>query len=670
MRIRLSVIMFLMTALIGTASFGDPTFNSPSSSRLESAQGFERVQLLNQLSEELIEKNPDQALSYAYEATALARSLGLGQELADSLNNTGYALFREDLYPDAVKRFQEAIAQSDLDEYPRGYAMGRNGYGMVWSALGEYQRALDDFEKALRVFVSIDDLQGQAYALNNIGTVHHSLGAYDQAIAAYISALKINEQLKNQDEIATSYNNIGAANAGQNNFEAAYHYYSEALSIYEQDANDVGRADTLMNMGNFFRDFGYTTEALDFYSKALNLLTSIDSKPRIANAFTALGYVSELNGDAPAALAYYEDALKIGEQAGLLEISINAWNNIGTVYHNAGDYKSALNHHISALEASKKNVYEQGLESALKNIANDYQKMSRFQEANHYFILYNELRDALNEREQSRNFANSQTLYETEKKDQEIEAQRTVISQKEARARLLLGITFAAIAFLSITGTMALVIAKEKKKSEALLLNILPPKVADDLKRTGRATPERFDDVTILFSDIVDFTAISSSMDPTALIEELNRIFTAFDAILDRNGCQRIKTIGDAYFAVCGLPDPVSDHAHRIAVSALEMLDYLDSSKNPGSPPWEIRIGIHTGPVVGGVVGVRKYIYDVFGDTVNTASRMESNSIPMRINVSETTKRLLEDHFSFDEREPLPVKGKGLYKMYFIVPNK
>ena len=209
-------------------------------------------------------------------------------------------------------------------------------------------------------------------------------------------------------------------------------------------------------------------------------------------------------------------------------------------------------------------------------------------------------------------------------------------------------------------------IRREKEKSDALLLNILPIRVADDLKATGRTVPETFDDVTVLFTDIVGFTTLSSRLEPKVLIDELNEIFTGFDLIIERNGCERIKTIGDAYLAVCGMNGDAGNHAENIVDAALEMVRFLSARNRDSNLHWEIRAGIHSGRVVGGVVGVKKYIYDVFGDTINTACRMEQNSEPMKINLSEATRAALGEHYELVPRGEVEVKGKGGMRMYFV----
>ena len=210
------------------------------------------------------------------------------------------------------------------------------------------------------------------------------------------------------------------------------------------------------------------------------------------------------------------------------------------------------------------------------------------------------------------------------------------------------------------------IIEAEKARSEKLLLNILPLKIANELKEHGKTDPESYENVTVLFSDIVGFTEISGQIEPHALIAELNDIFTEFDRIIRKNSCERIKTIGDAYLCVCGIPESSEQHAFNILSSAVEMMNYINLRNKRTELQWPIRIGVHSGKVVAGVVGVEKYIYDVFGDTINTASRMESNSEPMKINVSSTTYELVKDKFEFAERGEMHVKGKGSIKMYFL----
>lgn len=209
-------------------------------------------------------------------------------------------------------------------------------------------------------------------------------------------------------------------------------------------------------------------------------------------------------------------------------------------------------------------------------------------------------------------------------------------------------------------------VEEERRKSEKILLTILPKAVAEELKEKGHSEPRHYPDVTILFSDIVGFTEIAATMEPKELLAELDEIFTAFDSIMLSYGCERIKTIGDAYFSAAGIPEPHPDHAFAMVQAARDMLAWLEERNAESDRSWKIRIGIHSGSAVGGIVGTQRYIYDVFGDAVNTASRMEGASLPMRINISEATKDLLGGRVALTAREETEIKGKGLMRMYFV----
>jgi adenylate cyclase len=208
---------------------------------------------------------------------------------------------------------------------------------------------------------------------------------------------------------------------------------------------------------------------------------------------------------------------------------------------------------------------------------------------------------------------------------------------------------------------------QEKKKSDDLLLNILPAEVAEELKEKGRAEARFFDNVTVLFTDFVDFTTAAERMSPQELVDELDVCFKAFDRIVRKYGCEKIKTIGDAYLAVCGLPHPDAAHAEHIAMCALEMVQFMAVRKlQPGTKTFDIRVGIHSGSVVAGIVGLNKFAYDIWGDTVNTAARMEQNSEPGRINISQVTYELVKDRLGCTYRGEIEAKHKGKMKMYFV----
>ena len=213
-------------------------------------------------------------------------------------------------------------------------------------------------------------------------------------------------------------------------------------------------------------------------------------------------------------------------------------------------------------------------------------------------------------------------------------------------------------------------IEQERATSERLLLNVLPKPIADRLRDERRLVVDRFPAVTVLFADIVDFSELSLKLRPAVLIEWLNDIFTTFDELAQKHGLEKIKTIGDAYMAAAGLPTPRPDHAAAAARMALEMLAMARLLANPLGEALQLRIGLDTGPVVAGVIGTMKFSYDLWGDTVNTASRMEEHGLPGRIQVTQNTYDCLRDQFRFEPRGPVAVKGKGAIDAYWLLEQQ
>ncbi|MBW4492472.1 MAG: response regulator [Oscillatoria princeps RMCB-10] len=210
----------------------------------------------------------------------------------------------------------------------------------------------------------------------------------------------------------------------------------------------------------------------------------------------------------------------------------------------------------------------------------------------------------------------------------------------------------------------------EQEKSERLLLNILPEPIAELLKQGHNTIADSFGEVTVLFADIVDFTKLSAHISATELVNLLNEIFSAFDRLTLKHGLEKIKTIGDAYMVVGGVPVPRPDHAAAIAEMALDMQLAMAQFNAGRSEPFRIRIGINTGPVVAGVIGTHKFTYDLWGDTVNIASRMESQGIAGSIQVAPATYQLLRDMYQFEERGEIDVKGKGAMNTYLLTGRK
>jgi class 3 adenylate cyclase len=226
---------------------------------------------------------------------------------------------------------------------------------------------------------------------------------------------------------------------------------------------------------------------------------------------------------------------------------------------------------------------------------------------------------------------------------------------------------FAAVLVLGEAVRSRRALALEQERSERLLLNVLPASIAARLKAGEEVIADAFPDVTVLFADLVDFTRRSQRTSPAQVVATLNELFSAFDRLAQRQGVEKIKTIGDAYMVAGGLPDPRPDHAEAIAEMALAMQAEVARRTDPSGQPLQVRIGIDTGPVEAGVIGTSKFSYDLWGDTVNTASRMESHGIAGCIQVTARTYQRLRDGYRFQRRGPIPIRGKGEMVTYFLV---
>jgi class 3 adenylate cyclase/Tfp pilus assembly protein PilF len=633
---------------------------------LPGATGTKKIEILNEIADRTLTRDEEKTLNYLAEAKKLATELNDPLGLLDvDIHLTFLKIIHND-YVTAIEDFDSLYKRAFALDYTRALGRIKLGKGILWLRLSEYQEALNAFEEAQSLFASIDYQRGVAEAQANIGVVYQSIGGYEKAFDAYALAAESFKVLKEGLEMADVYHNLGNLNEKMNKPDRAITYYTDALTLYEA-AGDLRSAAAVYNsLGAYFLNNQMTEDSIGFFDKAFELYNTLKDPKGKADVLLSLGTVKGQNNDREGAKSDYLSALAAYEEAGFEEGIIIATNNLGSLAYQFGDYLLAIQYHEEALFRSQEVTYHDGLLSSLRNLSQDYQAAGQLDKANEFLRIYVEMNDYLIQESVRTATENKQVLYDTQKTEKallEEQIAKAVLQEAQQRLLIIFSITVLIVIVISF---LLIIISKERKKSEKLLLNILPKKIADTLKKHGKAEPERFDNVTVYFSDIVNFTTTSATLAPEALIQELSDIFTLFDNIMESHGCERIKTIGDAYLAVCGMPNPYEDHGQRMVTAAIEARDALQTRNLTSKVQWQIRIGVNSGSVVGGIVGVKKYIYDVFGDTINTASRMESNSDAMKINISEATYTLVHQHFNTTQRPEIEVKGKGLQKMYFV----
>ncbi len=412
----------------------------------------------------------------------------------------------------------------------------------------------------------------------------------------------------------------------------------------------------------------------------------IDALGNIGAVFGMLSDEGRRPAFSDSAAMYIHHVLDLERRAGDRQGMMYQYANLAALAYDRGQHQRALAYLDSAeVLAEELKVLEQRVDIMDKRRSN-YEALGNMDSAYHYLFRHVALKDTLLNVEKAKAIAELQEKYESEKKARTIKELEVINLDAELRKAELTRTRniylFSGIGILLAAGGLwnrlryvhrsRDAIQKEKDISESLLHNILPEEVASELREKGYADTREFDQATILFTDFKGFTSISEQLSASELVEELNVCFKAFDGIMEKYRIEKIKTIGDAYMAAGGLPDTRHGSPQEVVQAALEMQAFMRSYRkereDQGKPAFQMRVGIHTGNVVAGIVGVKKFAYDIWGDTVNTASRMESSGEPDRVNISEVTYLLVKEvpGFSFTARGKVKAKGKGEMEMYFV----
>lgn len=678
-----------------------------------------RVLLLNELGWELMFDHPDSARALLNQSLTLAKKVGYLKGQGD---NNSYRGTLENIHGNAdtaATYYQEALRiREDLNDQA-GVAATYNNLGNVYQGLGDNDEALVYYLRSLRIMESLGDSVRVKRLYYNISIAHVDLGNYPEALDYVLNNLLRCEVANDSVGMANAFNVMGIVKLELGRNAEAAEAYDQALSLHRQLGNTREEISVLNNIGTLIeavssdladgKDYEgalqKAEEALEYYLQVLDFRLQQDDQNGISAVYNNIAmnyknkgsYLRSLNRTEEAsqswekALEYLERSRSIREKMGDQKGLVETYNGLTDVYRRQGKYYTSLEYAEKCLKLAIETNDQKFITNALKDLARGYYSTGRYQLAYEYRVQYDSSRFARINEKQVKSNERREVYYSDQKKQYEIERQQQEILLRDAQLK-----EAALTQLLLIGGTAALgllilllyngyriktrsnknleeknrIIELERERSDSLLLNILPASTAEELKTHGKSAARRYDSVSVLFTDFKSFTTVAENLSPEALVNMLDECFSAFDEITARHGVEKIKTIGDAYMCASGLPTPCNDHAERLVNAALDiqafMINHAEKQRAAGLPVFETRIGIHSGPVVAGIVGNKKFAYDIWGDTVNLAARMEASGEAGKVNISEATYELVRHAFACTPRGKVKAKNKGEQEMYFV----
>lgn len=631
-----------------------------------------------------------------------------------------------DASPDkSMENCKQAYAFSSKINYPKGILKACGWIAYLYEQFGEIDSAIYYNQKALVLAKKLSKLNDQAAIINNLAAIYKNQGKIDQALLLHQQGLKLRLVLKDKSGVATVFNNralifsnqgkiplalndfslalrmyellndwdgvatvlqnIGAVYKEQNDYAKALEYYKRALAINIQSGDNYSIAYSYGAIGNLFEKKLELDSALTYHHKSMTIRKNIDDKQGLSYSLLNIGRVQNLLGNTDTAQSYFEQSLRgfegLGDKWGMASVT----NLLGGLFLKIGALKPAENYLLRSMKLSRELGYPTEIRNAAGNLQLLYRHQNNWLEALRMNDLYIEMRDSvLNDNNRKAYLTNQfqydyslkENLLKSEQEKKDALGRAEIAKQKLVRNGFIGGFIIVLL-FALVFFSQRNKIRDGKKLSDALLLNILPEEIAEELKNKGTSEARQIDSVTVLFTDFKGFTQLSEKLSPKELVAEIDACFSEFDNIMNKHGVEKIKTIGDAYMAAGGIPKPNQTHAKDVVMAALEIRDFMlnrnrqiTTKDKKIEKMLEIRIGIHTGPVVAGIVGSKKYSYDIWGDTVNTASRMESSGEPGQINISGSTYEIIKDKFVCNYRGKIAAKNKGAIDMYFVEGNR
>ena len=582
---------------------------------------------------------------------------------------------------DSAKAISLALQAKEIAnelKYSRGEAIALKNIGMVYYYKGKYAETLEYWNQSLQIFENLKDDVGISNMLNNIGAIYLNQGADAKALEYMLRSLQLAEKLGDTLRMVTALSNVGGIYYNKKD-PVALDYLLKAIPLVEGSSYVEEYVGITGNIGEIYADKNDDQNALEYYQKSIkaagNNFSSAFSVNGIGKVYLREGKLSEalqLHNQALGIATKFDDQLQVVRSLrGIADVYLKLnKTDLAIEYYNKA---KVIAEGIDDIKVELKDLYQE--------MASAYSKNKDFSNAYLYKTLYADVKDTLYNIETKKKLNQLQFDFELSKKEGEIVLKEAKIkSEKQARMGVTIGLgLLLIIAFIIYRNYLQKVkvnkiLDKQNEKIESLLLNILPKEVASELQNSGKSKPRHFDKVSVLFTDFKGFTSIADKLSPEEVVQELNECFMAFDSIMENYGLEKIKTIGDSYMCAGNIPSPDPDHAYKIIKAATEIQSFMERQNGrraeTGLETWEIRIGVHVGPVVAGVVGKKKYAYDIWGSTVNIASRMESNGIPGRVNISAATYEIIKDRFECSHRGKIYAKNLGELDMYFVEYEK
>ncbi len=508
--------------------------------------------------------------------------------------------------------------------------------GATYSSTGDLNDALEAYFKGAEIAANAKNTEDEGGANMSIADVYSIMGNSANAEIYYTKAIQLLRNADNTILLASALLNAGDEAFNVGNYDLALKYFDESGTIFKEADYLIGTAYNLGNVGMVYAEQGKDALAEVNINEAIAILEDMEDYSPISVYLTFMANIYAKKADFTTAFNYAQRSLDLANQFGLKDEISNANLKLSELYEQIDSSRKSLEHYKE-------------------------------------YVVYRDSVKNINEVQQ---IADLRTNYEVSQKQIEVD----LLEQKKKTQNIIL---YATAGVLFLIGLLALgllkrnkfikatniIIEKEKQRSDDLLLNILPKDTATELKKFGKVKAKKFDLVTVLFTDFEGFTKYSEHLSPEDLVETVDFYFSEFDKIIEKHHLEKIKTIGDAYMCAGGLPFPSNDHAKRVVLAAFEIADFVEKTQKEVEKEnfnFNVRIGINTGPVVAGVVGSKKFAYDIWGDTVNIAARMESHSAPGKINISEHTYQLIKNDFECEYRGKIDAKNKGMMKMYFV----